>query len=252
MKKNIKILIAEDNVVSAAYLKELLNQYSTHIDIVYDGLDAYIAGREKNYDYIFMDFQMPLMNGIEASRKIKNERVNLGKPNPTIIACCASDNSHEKMAWNEIGIKEIIIKPISLETIEFIMNQNSKSDKNVEHNPVSMKKNQLYSIEKLVGMSRGNDEFVAKMIDLFVTDMPTALENIKTNIDQKDFQRVKAIIHRIKPSIKMLCITSIEEDVENIEKFCEQNMKLDKIPEIFNQIKKTCEIVISTMKSETI
>jgi len=245
----MKILIAEDNVVSAAYLKEVLEQQDTTVDVVHDGEAAYLAATTKFYDLIFMDFQMPLMNGIVASRKIKLELVKQNKPSTTIIACCTSDNSHEKMAWNEIGIKEIITKPVSTEIIERVIN-NKKTKKHPQV-AATIGKKQLYSDEKIVGMSRGNNQFVTKMIDLFVTDTPVAIENIKTSIDNKDYQRVKAIAHRIKPSFKMMCVDSIEDDIKNIEQYCEQNNHLDKIPELFNNIKKKCDLVISEMKSRS-
>jgi CheY-like chemotaxis protein len=243
----MKILIAEDNVVSASYLKEVLEQQNTIVDVVHDGEAAYLAATTKFYDLIFMDLQMPLMNGIVASKKIKLELVKQNKPSATIIACCASDNSHEKMEWNEIGINQIIIKPVSTEIIERLLNNKRIKKQPKIHSTTGQK--QLYSDEKIVGMSRGNNQFVTKMIDLFVTDTPVAIENIKTNIANKDYQRVKAIVHRIKPSFKMMCIDSIENDIQNIEQYCEQNNHLDKIPELFNNIKKTCDLVISEMKS---
>jgi DNA-binding response OmpR family regulator len=243
----MKILIAEDNVVSAAYLKEVLDQHNTMVDVVHDGEAAYMAATTNSYDLIFMDFKMPVMDGIVASRKIKLELVKQNKPSTTIIACCASDNSHEKMAWNEIGIKEIIVKPVSTEIIERLINNKRIKEQPQIHSTAGQK--QLYSDKKIVGMSRGNNQFVTKMITLFVTDTPVAIENIKTSIDNNDYQRVKAIVHRIKPSFKMMCVDSIEDDIKNIEQYCEQNNHLDKIPELFNNIKKTCEIVISEMKS---
>jgi DNA-binding response OmpR family regulator len=243
----MKILIAEDNVVSAAYLKEILEQQNATVDVVYDGEAAYMAAITNFYDLIFMDFKMPLMDGIVASRKIKLELVKQNKPSTTIIACCASDNSDEKFAWNEIGVKEIVIKPVSTEIIERVIN-----NKRIKHQPPThpnIEKKQLYSDEKIVGMSRGNNQFVTKMIDLFVADTPVAIENIKTSIANKDYQRVKAIVHRIKPSFKMMCIDSIENDIQNIEQYCQQNNHLDKLPELFNNVKKTCEKVISEMRS---
>jgi len=250
----MKILIAEDNMVSAAYLKELLVQDSTKVEIVTDGFSAHKAAIENNYDLIFMDYQMPGMSGTEATKQIKIDLNNLGKPLIPVIACCATDNVNEKKIWNQLGVENILLKPVSVEALNEVMkgyknigfNTDDSDDKTIKHHEGKT----LYSLDKLIGMSRGNNEFVTKMINLFVTETPSALNNINSHIAAQDFQRVRAIIHRIKPSLKMLSIDSIEREVQKIEDCCLENINLTMIPDLFKNIDRTCNLVIEKMKQE--
>ncbi len=250
----MKILIAEDNMVSAAYLQELLAQYSNKVEIVTDGFLAHKAAIENDYDLIFMDYQMPEMNGTEATRKIKIELNNLGKPLIPIVACCAANNSDEKKIWNELGVENILLKPVSVDSLKSVMKRFTNIGFNVDDADKKILNHDdgeaLYSLDKIIGMSRGNNEFVAKMINLFVTETPTALDNINSHIEAKDFQRVRAIIHRIKPSLKMLSMKSIETDVQNIEDYCQENINLTMIPDLFKNIDRTCNLVVAKMKQE--
>ena len=117
------------------------------------------------------------------------------------------------------------------------------------HENQQQNKKALYSISKLENMSRGSEEFVLKMVNLFVADTPLALEGIEKGIKNNDFERVRALIHRIKPSLKILCIDSIEKEVKDIEKYCQENKNLEKVPPLFEYVKKTCEKVILAMKN---
>ena len=94
----MKILIAEDNIVSAHYLKELLSQHSSEIEIeiVYNGEEAFDSALATNYDVIFMDFQMPKMDGMQSSIKILTDLRKDNRKIPRIIACTASDDGKRK------------------------------------------------------------------------------------------------------------------------------------------------------------
>lgn len=238
----MKVLIAEDNIVSAHYLKELLSQYSSEIDIVYNGEEAFDSALATNYDIIFMDFQMPKMDGMQSSSKIFTDLKKDNRKTPRIIACTASDDESEKIAWSKVGVEEIMLKPVSTDGINSIF---GKVDLQVAQH---QNKKALYSTSKLESMSRGSEEFVLKMVDLFVADTPIALKGIEKGIKNNDFERVRALIHRIKPSLKMLCIDSIEKEVIDIEKYCQENKNLEKVPLLFEHVKKTCEEVILAMK----
>lgn len=254
--KEINILIAEDNLLSAMFLKEVLEPNNVEVKIVMDGESAYHESISKNYDIIFMDYHMPKMNGIESSRKIKLELDKLNKPTPLIIPCVGSDNLNEKKAWTEIGINEILMKPVSVNHLEEILTIKGfkdalKSDVSISSGATENQE-KLYSLDKIIGMSRGDNRFVAKMIKIFIENIPIAIKDIESMISKNDFQKVASIIHRIKPSIKTLSLNTIIDDIQKIEDLCKQNQQLESIESLFKPVKKTCAIVIKQIKSESI
>ncbi|MEK7434162.1 MAG: ATP-binding protein [Cyanobacteriota bacterium] len=107
----LKILIAEDNLVNQTLFSSVLKKLSYEPDIANNGIEAINLFKANKYDIIFMDLQMPLMNGYEASRQI----LSLGSP--VIIAVSGTDSQEEQDKCFEIGLKDFVIKPFTLDII---------------------------------------------------------------------------------------------------------------------------------------
>jgi PAS domain S-box-containing protein len=115
--KNLKILIAEDNKINMLLLKTIIKNLFLDVTIfeVYNGEDAVNQFEAINPDLIFMDIQMPLMNGWEATRAIR--KLRLGKNIP-IIAVTAGTEKEEKTKCIQAGMNDYISKPIIKGIIE--------------------------------------------------------------------------------------------------------------------------------------
>jgi CheY-like chemotaxis protein len=109
--KKIKIMIVEDNKVNMLLLKTILKNLYSEVTIseIPNGKDAVDQFETIKPDIIFMDIQMPIMNGYEATRKIRN--LKSGKKIP-IIAITAGTEKEEKDKCIEAGMNDYISKPI--------------------------------------------------------------------------------------------------------------------------------------------
>jgi PAS domain S-box-containing protein len=126
-QSNLKVLLVEDNPINMLLLKTIIKNYSSQIIIqeASDGLEAVekFAGFEPSI--IFMDIQMPNMNGYEASRKIRKMRGgNLTK----IIAISAGVIGDEKKLCLQNGMDEYFSKPINKEVIHEVLHLATKND----------------------------------------------------------------------------------------------------------------------------
>ena len=109
-----KILVVEDNRVNQQIMLKFLSRLGYNSDIAANGVEALECLERKNYDIIFMDCQMPVMDGFEATQeiiKIKKEE------KPKIIALTASNTNEEKKKCKEVGMDEFLSKPISISRI---------------------------------------------------------------------------------------------------------------------------------------
>ena len=121
------ILVAEDNNINQAIAKKLFKRLGYEIDLAKDGLEAVAQTRTKNFDVIFMDMQMPNMDGVEATETILAEHtVNA----PYIIAMTANVLEQDKQRCFNAGMKDFVGKPINVEhlvaSIEKYANQTSR------------------------------------------------------------------------------------------------------------------------------
>ena len=106
----LRILIAEDNAINVYLLKILLEQSGYGADVVGNGQEAIEAVRSKRYDLVFMDVQMPVMDGTEATRRILADHP--GGDRPRIIALTAGVMADEVQACRDAGVDDFLAKPI--------------------------------------------------------------------------------------------------------------------------------------------
>lgn len=107
-----KILVVEDNFINQKVLSAYLNKENISIHIAENGIEALNFFETVNFDCILMDIAMPLMDGLEASRTIREKEKNRIKHTP-IIAVTASDPENNKELFYEAGIDDYIAKPIN-------------------------------------------------------------------------------------------------------------------------------------------
>ena len=105
--------MAEDNAINQRVGKLILQRAGLEIDLVSDGNEAVEAHREKPYDVILMDCQMPTMDGFEASRQIRR----LGGQQPAIIAVTANALLGEREKCLKAGMNDYLSKPFQAEQL---------------------------------------------------------------------------------------------------------------------------------------
>ncbi|MDO4541427.1 MAG: response regulator [Bacillota bacterium] len=133
--KRLKALLAEDNVLNAEIAKNLLAYLGLEVDTVEDGkeaVDVYRLSAPYEYDCIFMDVQMPVMNGLAAAKAIRA----LDRPDAEIpiFAMTANVFAEDVQRTREAGMNEHIPKPIDLSQIEHILGRYFPEHDSDSHN----------------------------------------------------------------------------------------------------------------------
>lgn len=118
----INILQVEDDIVSQLFMKQLCKHEGWKIKIASNGLEALDILENENFDMIFMDIQMPGMNGIEVTKAIR-EKENLTGKHITIIATTAYAMNGDRDRCINIGMDDYISKPIALTKLKEIINK---------------------------------------------------------------------------------------------------------------------------------
>lgn len=108
------ILVVEDNPINQKVLATLLRKRGYEVDVANDGAQAVQRAAEKSYGLIFMDLQMPVLDGLEAARLI---RTFCGLPQPPIIAVTAYTLNGEQERCLEAGMNGYLPKPVDSQTL---------------------------------------------------------------------------------------------------------------------------------------
>jgi CheY-like chemotaxis protein len=116
-KSNFHVLIVEDNLVNQLVAHRILERFGIKVDIAENGKQAVDTELSNNYDLIFMDMEMPIMDGLEATRIIKANSIDRGEK-PFIVAMTANAMPEDRERCFEAGMDDFLAKPITLEAIK--------------------------------------------------------------------------------------------------------------------------------------
>jgi CheY-like chemotaxis protein len=112
----LKILVVDDDVLNRRLMKVLLTHEGYQVDVAANGLEAFDAIKFQKFDIVFMDLRMPVMDGMEASRRIREWEE--GGQHTFIVALTASYLPEEGHRLFEAGIDNYISKPFQMEHIK--------------------------------------------------------------------------------------------------------------------------------------
>jgi len=120
---NYNILIAEDNKTNQLLIKTIFfKKFNNKVDIANDGIEAVALYEANNYDIIFMDIQMPNMDGVEACQKIKQYEQNNNLATIPIIALTANNLKGDREKFLQLGMSDFIAKPFTVDEINQVLN----------------------------------------------------------------------------------------------------------------------------------
>ncbi|MEK3683620.1 PAS domain S-box protein [Paenibacillus sp. FSL R10-2736] len=118
--REVSILLAEDNYINQLVMTKTLEKIGHRITTVTNGIDAVEAARKEPFDLILMDLHMPIMNGFEAVKRIREE---LKEKSPPIIAVTANALKGDREKCLAAGMDEYVSKPVKREVILKLINQ---------------------------------------------------------------------------------------------------------------------------------
>ncbi|MDG1260407.1 MAG: ATP-binding protein [Flavobacteriales bacterium] len=112
-----RILVAEDNELNKLVVKSILDRWETDYEIVSNGQEAVDAAHASVFDLVLMDVQMPVLDGLDATKEIRNSNNSMVSELP-IIALTASSQPEEIEQMRSAGMNEHILKPIDTESLK--------------------------------------------------------------------------------------------------------------------------------------
>lgn len=124
-KDGLRVLVAEDNIVNQKVVLKMLLNLKCRVDCVANGAEAVEAVRTTDYDLVFMDYQMPVMGGLEATREIRSDSSNRYKQIP-IIALTASAITGSREEGLVAGMTDFVSKPITQNALVSMLNKYAK------------------------------------------------------------------------------------------------------------------------------
>jgi two-component system sensor histidine kinase BarA len=183
-----KVLAVDDMDINLRLLTTWLKNTNLQLTLAFSGADAVAQCKEHEFDLILMDVQMPHMDGLEATKQIRQTDLNLGTP---IIAVTAHAFKEEQDKLLASGMDDYLPKPINLsDLIDLIKRWCQVADPVNEEQP---------SFDWSLALKRANqNEDVAKdILQLFVQQLPELVESIENANQAENYSEMQAKIHQL-------------------------------------------------------
>ena len=124
MGDRLKILLVEDNILNQRIITFSFKKYNHEVTIANNGLEAVEKFNETTFDVILMDIMMPVMDGLEASMKIREVEKNKDVKNRTpIIALTANTMDNDREKCISYGMDDFMAKPFDMEKLKLIFSE---------------------------------------------------------------------------------------------------------------------------------
>lgn len=257
--KGLNILLVEDNLLNQVLAKKVLTDWKWNVDVAENGLVAVEKVKQNKYDLILMDIQLPEMDGYEATAHIRT-KLQEPKSSVPIMAMTAHAMPSEEDKCYKTGMNGYISKPFSQKTLYNRIlsvlkadDNNSNSNQKLKHTETKQESafpEKHTDLAYLRELSSGNKKFVAEMITLFIQLTPEALDKLEKYLESKDWKLLRAIAHKMKPSITFVGIKELESDIRFVEEAAATETNLDKLPGLISKIKTICLAAISELEKE--
>jgi CheY-like chemotaxis protein len=158
-----------------------------------------------------MDLQMPVMDGFAATIYL---RKNLKLEIP-IVALTANALKTEIERCFELGMNDYVLKPYNEAQLmdAITKNLNLFTEFNAVEKPEDKASDELYNLDMLKKLSAGSDEFMVKIIGMFLDQIPDSVSQLKAAFEADDYETTKSIAHRIKATYIQFGIKILEQDI---------------------------------------
>ena len=252
--KGVRILLAEDNLLNQQIATEILEDEGLVIDVANNGQEAVDMVNKKAYAMVLMDMQMPIMDGLEATRTI---RKNFSNDDLPVLAMTANASDADRQKCLASGMDAHITKPIDpdllfTEIAKWIKPNNTPP---ITNKTLAITTKETQTIPEIKGVdtnlglkvAAGKVSLYIKMLKTFSTDQVNAVENIKKAIEKNDFATGQLIAHTLKGTCGSIGATELQNKAGILESHLKEKMSHAKIVELLDLIHPALMLVIGSI-----
>ncbi len=227
-----RVLLAEDNIVNREVTVGMLNRMGCQVDVVVNGQEALDALSDVAYDVVLMDCQMPILDGLEATRRIRRLDVQGARGHLPIVALTAHAMAGDREACLAAGVDDYLKKPFTLEQLNTVLanwlpkglvtaspdqNPDTQETPSGESAPTHLDTNTLNRLKELGPPDQPS--LMYKVIRHFLDNVPEQMAVLRHAVDEGDASTLDRIAHSLKSSagnVGALSLVSLYQELETM------------------------------------
>lgn len=250
---SIKVLVVEDILLNQLLMKTLLDDFGFERDIASNGKIAIEKLKDKSYDIILMDLQMPEMNGFEATQYIRTQ-LNSNIP---IIALTADVTTVDLAKCKEVGMNDYIAKPVDerllhskiIGLIKKPMIPKIDKIKEVTHTLPEIEKS--VNLDYLMHITKSDPKLILEIIELYLEQTPELIKSMKESFKDKDWHILGGTAHKMIPSFSIMGINkSFENMARALQALAETQQETGHMLDLVVHLEEICTVACVELKEE--
>ena len=256
------VLVVEDNPTNQLVIEGLLRTLGVTVDIAGNGQEAISALQSITiHDLVFMDCQMPVLDGYEATQKIRTEKLGIINTNIPIVAMTANAMAGDREKCLDAGMDDYLSKPIVpakvIDMLDKWLPKHAKPGSIEEIDEVEVvaalteESVAVFDYDDMAGRLMGDVELMQSVAEIFCEDVVEQIANLKTAVETADVAKSTAIMHQIKGAAanvggKSLSALALKmEQAGKAEQMDEIEQNVALLEQEFNALKMAMEQALS-------
>jgi len=212
----IRTLVVDDNSINLRLAEIILKQHGAQVVAVSSGENAIEAAQSHAFDIIFMDIHMPGLDGYATTKRIRALET---KPAPVIIALTANAMPAEKTRVYASGMNDIMIKPISEQLMNAVIQRwLGSASKTTANHPQETGDTIVFSMEEAEKFTSGNAALAIELVNMLKQELPDYQHGIAQAIQSHDHGALKVQVHKLHGATRCCGTPALRNAAETLER----------------------------------
>ncbi len=215
----LNILLAEDNAVNVKYITHFLRKAGHKVTSVTDGRGVLPALRERDYDVVLMDVQLPGMDGIETTRRIRSETGGGFDPNIPVIGLTAYALKGDRERLLSAGMNEHVPKPVDFGRLHAVLRRFfAKTPKDGGGSPEKGRSPApVLQWETALERMEGNESLLIELCRMFTEEASSIMESVERSLHSKKWEAAYQPVHSLKGTLSVLEAVPARQSAVHLE-----------------------------------
>ncbi|MFP4096629.1 MAG: response regulator [Cyclobacteriaceae bacterium] len=222
------ILLVEDNHANRMVASNFLRKMGAEVDFAQNGQEALEMVSSQQYHIILMDLQMPVMDGYEATRAIR--AMGDAYADIPIIALTADVVADVRIKAQQAGMNDYLSKPFVPEVLNVLLARYLKKSEPLEETELqhhTLGAEDSYTLEHILAEYGKDAEFAHTLLESLGRSLYLLQEEVSHLAEKRDITALRAMIHKMRPSLRMLQNKELEEQLLSLRKMLSKNNLTD-------------------------
>ncbi|KAA9332706.1 PAS domain S-box protein [Adhaeribacter soli] len=211
------VLLVDDNQINQKVALKLLGKLGCRCEVASNGYEAIDLATSRNYDIIFMDIQMPEMDGVQATTEIK---AILQEKCPPIVAMTAYSMKDDAEKFMNQGLDDYVSKPVKTTDLYNVIRKwlGEEAGLNQQENMPESKPEEQLDVHVLIQLKElGGADFAEQLYTDFETEAGELLTDAKKEVDAKHYKEILSTLHQIKGTASTLGLNPMAQTAKQLE-----------------------------------